>query len=237
MFSAEKTALVTGAGRGIGRALLNELLARNYQVLAIVRSSAHVEELNLLEPNRAQAVLCDVTQSDAEEKISAEIGKHFQHLDLLFNNAGFGASAYGIEDLQYDELDRVLSVNLYGPIRCIKASLPYLRRSEDAAIVNVSSRFGSSEWVVTEAVPCDQATYAYRIAKAAMNMLTCCLAVELKSENIRTFSVDPGKVKTRFGPRDANVEASECAKALVDLALDNTSSGMFLRASGEKVPW
>lgn len=242
MFSdpSSKIAVVTGAGRGIGRALLDELQKLQFAIIAVVRSSEHIEEINALAPGRITAVLCDVTKPESEQVLKdflkdllGESGK----IDLLVNNAGFGASAYGVEGMRYDELDRVLAVSCYGPIRCVRACLPYLRKSAGAAIMNISSRFGSVEWVASGTVPHDQATYPYRIGKAALNMFTSCLSMELKSENIRVLSIDPGKVKTRFGPNDADTEASDAARSIVDLALNNTSTGMFLHASGEKLPW
>ncbi|MBX9571924.1 MAG: SDR family NAD(P)-dependent oxidoreductase [Candidatus Obscuribacterales bacterium] len=238
--SSTKTALVTGAGRGIGRALLDELQKHQFAIVAVVRSSEHIDEINALAPGSIKAVLCDVTKPESEQVLKdflkdllGESGK----IDLLVNNAGFGASAYGVEGMRYDELDRVLAVSCYGPIRCVRACLPYLRKSQAASIMNISSRFGSVEWVATGTVPHDQATYPYRIGKAALNMFTSCLSMELKSENIRVLSIDPGKVKTRFGPNDADTEASEAARSIVDLALNNKSTGMFLHASGEKLPW
>ena len=237
---ASKIAVVTGAGRGIGRALLDELKKQDFAVIAVVRSAEHIEEINALAPGRFKAVLCDVTQAESEETLKqflkdllGDSGK----IDLLVNNAGFGASAYGVEGMRYEELDRVLAVSCYGPIRCVRACLPYLRKSTSASIMNISSRFGSVEWVASGTVPHDQATYPYRIGKAALNMFTSCLSMELKSESIRVLSIDPGKVKTRFGPNDADTEASEAASAIVDLALNNESTGMFLHASGEKLPW
>ncbi len=242
MFSdpSSKIAVVTGAGRGIGRALLDELQKHQFGIIAVVRSSEHIDDINALAPGRITAVLCDVTKPESEQllidflkDLLGENGK----IDLLVNNAGFGASAYGVEGMRYDELDRVLAVSCYGPIRCVRACIPYLRKSKAAAIMNISSRFGSVEWVATGTVPHDQATYPYRIGKAALNMFTSCLSMELKSENIRVLSIDPGKVKTRFGPNDADTEASDAARSIVDLALNNTSTGMFLHASGEKLPW
>jgi NAD(P)-dependent dehydrogenase (short-subunit alcohol dehydrogenase family) len=155
----------------------------------------------------------------------------------LFNNAGYGATGFGIAGLDLQELDRVLAVHCHGPIRCVRAALPLLKKSTNPVIINVSSRFASVQDVVTETVPADAATYAYRIAKAAMNMFTACLAVELKSSGIRVLAVDPGKVNTRFGPTDADVQPLDAATAMVDLALRVTETGQFLHASGRKKRW
>jgi NAD(P)-dependent dehydrogenase (short-subunit alcohol dehydrogenase family) len=235
--SGAPIAVITGAGRGIGRSLLTELLERGYKVIAVVRNGAHVAELNAIDPQRVFAVRCDITEPSTETALKDFIGSVTARIDLLVNNAGGGATGYGIDGLVYQELDNVLAVHCYGPIRCVKACLPYLRRSDRAAIVNISSRFGSLEWVANGTVPHKEATYPYRIGKAALNMLTSCLAVELKSENIRVLSVDPGKVKTRFGPKDADTEPREAARAIIDLVETRSETATFIHASGEKVPW
>lgn len=236
--AGQKVAVITGAGRGIGRALVGVLYKRDYLVVALVRSMADVEQLHDFDSDRIFPIRCDVTERSTESALREFIELNFQKVDLLINNAGFGASAYGIEQLKYEELDALFAVHCYGPIRCIKACLPFLRASQNATIVNVSSRFGSLEWVATKTVPPDQATYAYRIAKAAMNMLTSCLAVELDGENIHVVSVDPGKVKTRFGPKDADVEPLDAAISIVDVIEKRSKTATFVQAaSGETVPW
>ncbi len=233
--SCNKVALVTGAGQGIGRALTEALAQRNYIVLALVRSLKDLDELAQIP--MVQAVCSDVTE-DSSERILREFAESkVDKIDLLINNAGYGASAYGIEGLKLEELNRVLAVHCHGPIRCIKACLPLLRRSNDAAILNISSRFASIEWVARKMVPPEQATYAYRIAKAAMNMLSACLAVELEGSNIRVLAIDPGKVKTRFGPVDADTEAAEAALSILQLAETRKETGKFIHASGEELPW
>ena len=230
-------AVVTGAGRGIGRALLELLLKRNYIVIAVVRSLKDVGELEALS-NHVHAVCCDVTEPSSERLIKEFVESKVEKIDLLINNAGYGATAYGIESLKFEELDRVMAVHCHGPIRCVKACLPLIRKSSRAAILNISSRFASLEWVSTRTVPADQATYAYRIAKAAMNMLSSCLAVELQDAGIRVLAIDPGKVKTRFGPVDADTEASQAAESIVNLAENNKDTALFVQASsGEKLPW
>jgi len=235
--SQGQVAVVTGAGRGIGRALVETLRAKGYVVFAVVRSEESAREYNTLGDTNISAIQCDVTDPGCEATLREFLSNRTATIDLLINNAGFGASGYGIENLKFDELDKVLAVHCYGPIRCVRACLPFLRRSKGATIINVSSRFGSVEWVATGTVPHDQATYAYRIAKAAMNMLTSCLSVELQCENIRALSVDPGKVKTRFGPQDADTEPEEAARSIVGLVENGSETGLFLHASGEIVPW
>lgn len=237
--ASRRVAVVTGAGRGIGRAFVDELHNRGYFVIPVVRNPDDVETLREVDEEHIAPVCCDVAAADAEvvlreflEEILAD-----RKVDLLINNAGFGATGYGVEGLKFEELERVLDIHLYAPIRCVRACLPFLRKSPGAAVLNISSRFGSTEWVATGKVPNAQATYAYRIAKASMNMFTSCLSAEMQAENIRVLAIDPGKVKTRFGPTDADTEPAEAAKQMVDLFENGSSTGLFLHAAGEQLPW
>lgn len=233
-----KVAVVTGAGRGIGRALVEALYAKRYCVVPVVRAAEHVAELAAIDRARVSPVQCDVTEPESERLLGEFLTQHFERIDLLVNNAGFGASAYGIEKLDFRELDAVLAVHCYAPIRCTRACLPLLRRSLKGTIANISSRFGSLQWVASRSVPADQATYPYRIAKAAMNMFTSCLAVELAAEKIRVLAVDPGKVKTRFGPSDADLEPVQAAEAILQIVENGWETAVFVNSStGEKVPW
>jgi NAD(P)-dependent dehydrogenase (short-subunit alcohol dehydrogenase family) len=230
-------AVITGAGRGIGRALVDAFISRGYKVAAIVRAGEDVPVLAELGKD-VFPYKCDITRPHAEQRLADFLGSNFGQVDVLVNNAGFGATAYGIEKLKLDELDATLSVHLYGPIRCVRAALPLLRAAESPVVINVSSRFGSLEWVASGTVPADQATYAYRIAKGAMNMLTSCLAAEFADTKIRVLSVDPGKVKTRFGPKDADVEPEVTAERIADLVASTTHTATFVHAiSGERIPW
>jgi len=101
----------------------------------------------------------------------------------------------------------------------------------------MSSCCASIELVASGRVAHDQVTHSYKIAQGASNMLTALLAAELRSENIRVLSFDPGPVKTRLGPANAVTEPEEVAQAILDLAEKNLGSGVFLHISKGKVPW
>lgn len=235
---ASKIALVTGAGKGIGRALVPELVERGYTVIAVTRTAEDVETLSSTAPDKVLSVRCDITQADAEAVLSKFLADNaISHIDLLINNAGHGATKYGIANMDFDELNRVIAVSCHGPARVVRACLPLLRQGTGKVVINVSSRFASLEWVASGVLPHEEATYPYRIAKAAMNMFTSCLAAELRAENFRVLAVDPGKVKTRFGPKDADTAPADAARALVNLSEQSAQTGAFVHASGEKVPW
>jgi len=235
--TTKPVAIVTGAAKGIGRALLDELRQRGYIVIGVVRSLSDVSELFTLDPENVFPIRCDVTEPSTEIVLREFLESQIDKVDLLINNAGFGATGYGIEKLKFDELESVLAVHCFGAIRCLKACLPWLRKSKNAIVINISSRFGSLEWVSTGKVGHERTTYAYRIAKAALNMFTSSLAAELRNDGIKVLSVDPGKVKTRIALSDADVEPAEAARAIINLAQSTSETGVFLNTAGEKLPW
>ncbi len=114
-----KVAVVTGAGRGIGRALVDVLREKNYQVIAVVRSLSDVSDLFSTDPHNIFPVRCDVTESSTEATLAEFIARQVDKVDLLINNAGYGANGYGISGLDLQELEKVLAVHCYGPIRCV----------------------------------------------------------------------------------------------------------------------
>lgn len=231
-------ALVTGAGRGIGFELARELCSRGYLVLAVVRSMADVERLPAELGDSVQVLCCDITDKSAERLIREFLELKLRgKLKLLINNAGYGASKYGIEDLSFEELESVLAVHLHGAIRCVRAALPYLKKASPATVINISSRFASCKWVASLHLSPSEATYAYRIGKAAMNMLSACLSAEFSAEELKVLAVDPGKVKTRFGPKDADTEAADAARSILTLALNNSHTGKFVNSAGDELPW
>lgn len=233
----EMAALITGAGRGIGYELARRICENGGSVYAVVRNPQDVINLESKFPGSLKAFCCDITQADAESRLQEFLSENCGALNLLINNAGYGASSYGIEGLKFDELESVLSVHLYGAIRCVRAALPYLKEAAPAVVLNISSRFASSCWVAEKVLSPAEATYAYRIAKASMNMLSACLAAEFDPEQIRVLAVDPGKVKTRFGPKDADMEPDAAAAAILELASKNTGTGLFVNSAGEQLPW
>ncbi len=217
--------------------MLEELRERGYIVIAVVRSLSDVSELFSLDPENVLPIRCDVTEPSTEIVLREFLESQIDRVDLLINNAGYWCYWLCIEKLKLDELESVLSVHCFGAIRCLRACLPLLRKSKNATVINISSRFGSLEWVSTGKVAHERTTYAYRIAKAALNMFTSSLAAELRNDGIKVLSVDPGKVKTRIGLSDADVEPAHAAQAIVKLAENVSETGLFLNTAGEKLPW
>ena len=185
-----KVAIVTGASRGLGRALA---LAFAREGASLVLNSRSEEGLRTVaeEAGRfgagVESVAADVsTVEGARRLVDAAIGR-FGRIDVLVNNAGILGPRVRIEDYPEEEWRRVLDVNLTGPFLLCKAAIPHL--SEGASIINVVSGVsieGRPEWG------------AYSVSKFGLEGLTQILAGELADRGVRVNSVDPGGMRTEM---------------------------------------
>jgi NAD(P)-dependent dehydrogenase (short-subunit alcohol dehydrogenase family) len=191
-----KVAIVTGAGRGIGRATALALADEGAAVVLAARSTDEIESAaadvrqRLVdgEPARALAIPCDIT-SEAEvaalvERTLAEFGR----IDVLVNNAGYSKKCL-IADLTVAELNTALEVNIVGTFLCCQAVLPAMKRQGGGRIVNVvsgSGKRGSAQRA------------AYTAAKFGVIGFSQCLQIETVADGIGVCCVCPGPVDTRM---------------------------------------
>jgi 3-oxoacyl-[acyl-carrier protein] reductase len=190
-----RVALVTGAGRNIGRAIALELSAGGAAVAVNVRSNkseanAVVQEIEAM-GGKAAAFIADIADQAAVEKMVAGVVARFGGIDYLINNAALRREK-PIDQMTLAEWREVMSVTLDGVFLCVKACLPHLKRSDAGAIVNIgglSAYTGSKHraHVVT--------------AKAGLTGLTRALAHDLAQDHITSNLVSPGLIGTpRSGP-------------------------------------
>jgi 2-keto-3-deoxy-L-fuconate dehydrogenase len=172
-------ALVTGGASGIGLATARLLAGRGAGVAVLDRQGRDAAEgLLVLE--------ADVTDDDAVRAAVERAARELGGFDILVNNAGVGAQG-NVEANPYEEWWRVLDVNLLGVVRVTRAALPHLRRSEHAAIVNVSSI------VATAGLP-NRALYG--ATKGALLSLTLAMAADHLADGVRVNCVTPATVDT-----------------------------------------
>jgi 2-keto-3-deoxy-L-fuconate dehydrogenase len=174
-----RVAVVTGGGTGIGAACVAEFAAGGARVGVLDLKPGPATDVTV-------AITADVADAEALEQAFAEVAAAFGGIDILVNNAGISAVG-GVEANSDDEWHRVLDVNVVGAVRASRAALPYLRRSESAAIVNISS-IAASAGLVQRAL--------YSASKGAIHALTLAMAADLVSEGIRVNCVAPATVDT-----------------------------------------
>ena len=176
-----RVALVTGAASGIGRAVAIDLLARGMIVGALDRAGTDV-------PDGCRPVVADVRDAVRVRRAIDAFASAIGRVDVLVNNAG--VSLVGtIEETDEDDWHRVFDVNVFGQMRVVRAALPWLRRSDAASIVMMSS-CSATNGIPRRAV--------YSASKGAVQSLAAALAVDLLGERIRVNCVSPATVDTPF---------------------------------------
>lgn len=180
----EKTAIVTGAARGIGRATAALFVAEGRRVAMVDRDGPALEAAAATLENVAP-IVADVSDPDAVARMTAETLQAFGRIDALVNNAGV-AQFDRIENCDFAEWRRVMATNLDGVFLCAQAATPALKESR-GAIVNIASISG---------LRASTLRVAYGTSKAAVIHLTKQQAVELGEHGIRVNCVAPGPVRT-----------------------------------------
>lgn len=188
---AGRRALVTGGTKGIGRAVVEELLSEGASVAFCARNADEVKTAEHdLRPETGDPQLfgfvADVSMADEATRLVGDAAAALGGLDILVNNAG-AAHPGGFEDLTDTDWHQDLDVKLFSQIRCMRAALPHLRRSAAARVVNVNAVYGKYP---------DPAFFATTVNRAACLNLTKALAQQFGPEGILVNSVNIGFVVT-----------------------------------------
>jgi NAD(P)-dependent dehydrogenase (short-subunit alcohol dehydrogenase family) len=203
---AGKVALVTGAGTGIGRAVCVRLAEEGADVVVTSQTDAHMEETRRLATEasgREQLALqLDIADSDAVDRVVAQVAEHFGRIDILSNNAGIelvhGPSVVETTD---DEWERVFRVNVSGTFYACRAAVPHM--PDGSSIVNMASINSFVAW---------ENDAPYTATKGAVLQFTRALALELAPRHVRVNAVCPGVIDTPL--TDAFLERAEDPEAL-----------------------
>lgn len=186
-----KTALITGAGRGIGRAIARRMAADGASVVVADlnldnAASAAAEVLGL--SGKAHAVQVDISDSAAVQAMLAETLRVFGRLDVIVNNAGVGLTKL-LLDTTLEEWERVLRVNLTGVFLCSQAAARVMIQQRSGRIINIASLSGQRGGT---------GRAAYGASKAGVTALTRVMAVELAPYGITVNEIAPGPVNTEM---------------------------------------
>lgn len=182
-------ALVTGAGRGIGRAIAKRLAAGGARVAVadlfqdeLDKTAGLIREAG----GEAFTIIADVSKQEDVDRMVADTVKAFGGLDVLVNNAGVSTAGF-IESVKDSEVERVLAVNLVGALRVTRAAAPHLKKSGRGRIINMSS---------VEGIRGSGLVPVYSSSKAGLLGLTRSNAIELARCNVTVNAVCPGPIDT-----------------------------------------
>ncbi|MGO4156430.1 SDR family oxidoreductase [Cupriavidus sp. YAF13] len=194
-----KVALVTGAARGIGKAVAQALLVAGYRVVFAGRTAAPLEALAVqatAEGYTALAVQCDVSDPDSVERLFAQVRDHFGRLDVLFNNAGINAPAVSIDELSVAQWKAVLDTNLTGVFLCSRAAFALMKSQSPRGGRIINNGSISAHAPRPNTVP-------YTATKHAITGLTKSLSLDGRAFDIACGQIDIGNAATDMASRMA----------------------------------
>jgi NAD(P)-dependent dehydrogenase (short-subunit alcohol dehydrogenase family) len=195
-----KSALITGSGRGIGRAIAERFASEGAMVALVSRTASEVEATAAAITavgGYALPITADISDPAAVETFTTRVAEAFGGIDVLVNNAGI-YEPVSLVETPFEIWNRVMQVNLYGAIHCSREiGRLMVRQGRGGAIVNVSSIHG------VRGVP---DSTSYDVAKGGLNQLTRSLAVELAPHAIRVNAVAPGFIDTAMAVQDGKSE-------------------------------
>ena len=221
-----KTALVTGANRGIGLELTKQLLDSGYGVHATYRS--HKGGLEEIQNESLKIHKMDVRNEDEISKVIQSI----ESLDLLVNNAGVADGRWqSISEIDMKHALEVLNVNAVSPVLVTQQALPKLFNG--SKVVMMSSLMGSIS-------DCRSGrSYAYRASKTALNMFSMAMKNELDDAGISLMIMHPGWVETDMGGPNAPLSTTESVNGIMQRIdeQDLSISGRYVEFDGSPIEW
>lgn len=231
----QRVAVVTGANRGLGRAIAQGLAASGLHVVVTARAE-HAAELVAQDltnaGHSASAHVLDVTDPASVVRVMADTAFSHGRLDVLVNNAGIAIDRGQLANAaDMEKVRATLDANLMGAWRCCTAAVPEMKRGGYGRIVNVTSHMGTFAEMGTGSV-------AYRVSKVGLNALTSILATELHEYGILVNAASPGKVDTRLAYGKAQQSPEQAADTFVWLAMlpsDGPTGQLF--HGREPLPW
>jgi NAD(P)-dependent dehydrogenase (short-subunit alcohol dehydrogenase family) len=230
-----KTVLITGANRGIGLEHAKVFAARGVRIFATARSPEQATELHALAAAHAGRITLlpyDAADSEAPARLKNALAN--TPIDLLLANAGAMAdreAPFGSVDVE--AILQLFRVNALAPLKLAEALADNVASSQRKLIAFQSSLMGSVG---------DNGSggyYAYRVSKAALNMIAKSVSNDLRSRGVTAVALHPGWVKTRMGGASAPVTVEQCVagqQRLLD-RLSLADSGQFFNYDGSKLPW
>lgn len=244
-----KTALVTGASKGLGLEWCRQLAKEGYTVVLTARSgeqAAIAAEQLKQEGLDVQPYALDVTNEAQLSACADWLKKHFGKLDVLINNAGInsGTRAKGnqqvasrnlvLAQLDPREVLNMVEINTIAPILVVKHLKPLLAAAKEAKVIHIGS------WLGSISGKNNGGNYSYAVSKSALNMMNRALAFDVQADGITTVVVNPGWVQTDMGGQSATFTPAQSVEAMrlnVLHKITLADTGLFLSYDGSTLPW
>jgi NAD(P)-dependent dehydrogenase (short-subunit alcohol dehydrogenase family) len=235
-----RTAIITGANRGVGREIAKQLALLGYRVILTSRGELKgrqtidelKQEIGTQMPGELVYHQLDVTYCESIQRLHDFVVSEYEAADVLVNNAAVLLDQYGrILKTPMDIFRTTMETNVYGPLMLCQMFIPIMLERNYGRVVNVSSGAGQVENMVNDMT-------AYRLSKIALNGLTLMLANSVIGTNVLVNAGCPGWVRTDMGSPDAPRSAEEGAEGIVWLATlpDGGPHGGFFRDK-QPIPW
>jgi short-subunit dehydrogenase len=231
----DKTVIITGGSEGVGAATARRFAAAGANLVLAARGKKKLDKIaEELRPITNVVIMAmDVCDSDACSNLFRKAAFEFGNINVLINNAGMHKRG-PVETNSHDDLGMMIDVNLKAPIILCRLALPYLRESNDGAIINVASLAGR--------VPVPGAA-AYSASKFGLRAFTFALADEIRGSNIKVAAVSPGTIDTGFITSNIDVvtdlnfsqpisTAEEVAEQIVRLCVNTKRERSIPQSSG-----
>jgi len=240
-----KTALITGAGTGIGKACAHELMRGGYHVIFVGRRIDVLQAAMNEETGSAQAIACDISDADAVSSLFQTIEKNHGRLDVLFNNAGIFMAGKLIDELSVEQWQNTVDINLTGSFLCARAAFSLMRRQTPMGGRIINNGSISAHTPRPGSVP-------YTTTKHAITGLTKCLALDGRPFDITCSQIDIGNAASDLalplaeGAKQANgtiepeplmqlKHVADAVRYMADLPLSTNVPFMTVMAS--KMPY
>lgn len=227
--------LITGASRGIGLAMVNFCIEKNWRVFACCRNPYRAEKLLALAQMSKQNVsvhLLDVSESATIQALAYEL-RH-EKIDILINNAGvYGPDRNSFGGVDVDGWLETFMINSIAPLKMAEAFFEQLNMGKEKIIACISSKMGSMD------DNSSGGSYIYRSSKAALNCVVKSMSIDLSDKGMKCVALHPGWVKTDMGGADAEISTRECVTQLFQImqSLTPEDNGRFIDIDGETIKW
>lgn len=186
----EKVAVITGAGRGLGRAITLAMSEEGARITIVSRSLNELESVaTQIGKQGGDCLICqgDISRQADVSRMVDETLKRYSTIDILVNNAAILGPARFLEDTNFEAWKKTLDINLNGPFYCTFSVVPTMIDNGGGKVINISSGLGQ--------MPFPRFS-AYSVSKAGIIQLTRSLSEELKEKNIQVNAIDPGVMDT-----------------------------------------